>query len=234
MKLAVITGAGGGLGRVFATALAADGWTIVALGRTEETLTRTIDACAGDHHAVFVCDITLKSDVSTTFAAILNRFGRIDLLINNAGIPGPVGTIDEIDVDEFDATVNVNLRGTFLCSQAAFAAMSKAGGGRIINNGSIAAHAPRAGAAAYAASKAAVASLTTSLNLDGRGHNIVATQLDIGNARTELLGTFCSDEPTFDAVEAGRIITAVAALPLDVTANQITISASEMPYVGRG
>ncbi|KAB3523269.1 SDR family NAD(P)-dependent oxidoreductase [Corynebacterium sp. zg254] len=234
MKVAVITGAGGGLGRVFSTALAADGWAIAAVGRTEKTLQDTLGECQDGDHRAFICDITDASSVHSIFEQIVAHYGHINVLINNAGVPGPTGRIDSIDVEEFDAAVATNLRGTFLCSQAAFAHMADTGGGRIINNGSIAAHSPRPAAATYAATKAAIASLTTSLSLDGRGLGIVATELDIGNAKTDLLGAFTGEEPMFHAIEAGRMIVALANLPLTVSADQVTLTAAGMPYLGRG
>lgn len=244
-RVAVITGAGGGLGRVFAQALAADGWLIVALGRTQSTLEETLAACeaspgAGDaQHLALTCDVTDAEQVDATFDRVLSSLGRVDLLINNAGITGPTGRLDSLDPDAVRATFETNVMGAWLCARAAFRAMERGGGGRIINNGSIAAHAPRAGAAAYAASKAAVASLTTSLSLEGRGLNITATELDIGNARTALLEQFTqpSDigaEPTFDAVHAGAVIASLANLPLSVTVDQVTLTATGMPYMGRG
>lgn len=249
-RIAVVTGAGGGLGTVFCQALARNGWVIAALGRTEATLQSTIDSlenhtCSHSHsrdcsqghahsHSIHICDITDADAVNTTFDRILAQHGRIDLLVNNAGVPGPTGPIDDIDPADFHTTITTNFLGTVHCSQAAFRAMKRSGGGRIINNGSIAAHAPRPEAAAYAASKAAIASLTTSLSLDGRGHNITATELDIGNARTDLLGSFTNNEPMFDAAHAGNILATIAELPLNVSADHLTITAAGMPYLGRG
>lgn len=233
-QTAVITGAGGGLGRVFAQALAARGWRIIALGRTATTLQGTLDSLPGEGHKYYICDISSPDEVHNIFVAIATDYTSIDMLINNAGIPGPTGIIDSLPAEEILKTINTNFLGTMYCSQEAFSLMKRSGGGRIINNGSIAAHAPRAGAAAYAASKAAVASLTTSLSLEGREYNITATQLDIGNARTDLLGTFTSSEPMFDAHHAGEIIASIAALPLEVSADHVTLTASGMPYLGRG
>jgi NAD(P)-dependent dehydrogenase (short-subunit alcohol dehydrogenase family) len=160
-------------------------------------------------------------------------------LVNNAGVPGadrPPGL--RRPRRTFEATLRTNFTGTFLCTRAAFAWMAAHGGGRIINNGSIASHAPRAGAAAYAASKAAVASLTVSTALDGRDVNITATELDIGNARTELLldtfTTSAASEPTFDAAEAARLLVSVAEMPPDVSVDRVTVTAAGMPYLGRG
>lgn len=244
-RAALITGAGSGLGRVFATALASDGWTIHAIGRTANTLEATIERCeqASQEHGVELstphtahpCDITDPDQVAELFRTIETTTSTpLTLVINNAGTSGPTGRIDTIDIQAFDDCVATNLRGTFLITQAAFAHMAHHGGGRIINNGSIAATAPRPGAATYAATKAAIASLTRSLTLEGRGHNIVATELDIGNARTELLANFTSEEPMFDAEHAGHIIRSVANLPLDVSLDQITLTAAGMPFIGRG
>lgn len=244
-RVAVVTGAGGGLGRAFATALAQDGWSIAALGRSVGTLEATVEACrtaggtagTADHLAV-VCDVTDESSVDAAFAQVTTTLGRLDLLVNNAGVPGATGRIDTVEANAFEATIATNLTGTFLCTRAAFAWMAAHGGGRIVNNGSIAAHAPRAGAAAYAASKAAVASLTVSTALDGRGLGITATELDIGNAATELLGTFTgaepAPEPTFDAAEAARLLVSVADMPTGVSVDRVTVTAAGMPYLGRG
>ncbi|AHW63862.1 Short-chain dehydrogenase/reductase [Corynebacterium glyciniphilum AJ 3170] len=232
-----ITGAGGGLGRTFAVALADAGWTVAALGRTRQTLEETVVACRGDGHLAVVCDVTDRHSVAAAFAQVTGELGRLDLLVNNAGVPGPTGRIDTIDPTDFDTTVRTNLTGAFLCTQAAFTWMAAHGGGRIINNGSIAAHAPRAGAGAYAASKAAVASLTVSTALDGRDVGITATELDIGNARTALLDTFTTNapsEPTFDAADAARLLVSVAQMPTDVSVDRVTVTAAGMPYLGRG
>ncbi|WP_260620021.1 SDR family oxidoreductase [Corynebacterium anserum] len=282
--VAVITGAGGGLGRVFAQALAAEGWSIAALGRTSSSLQKTLDSLVGadelrgcdqhsearqdiprvvrditqdeppsdDHsaehylaprtknqhsagkHISITCDVSDEHSVATAFNAVINHYGRLDLLINNAGVPGPTGQLHTVSSTEFRKTIDTNLVGTFLCTHHAFRWMARNGGGRIINNGSIAAHAPRAAAAAYAASKAAVASLTVSTSLDGRDYGITCTELDIGNARTSLLGSFTGNEPMFDAQHAARMLVAVASLPCDVSVDQLTVTATGMPYLGRG
>lgn len=241
-KVAVVTGAGGGLGRAFSTALARDGWTVAALGRTLSSLRDTVTACVSasadndspQPHCAVVCDVTDAASVTAAVNTVTDRYGRLDLLVNNAGVPGPTGRIDTVDATEFEATLRTNTVGTFLCTREVFAWMASHSGGRIINNGSIAAHAPRAGAAAYAASKAAVASLTVSTALDGRDHGITATELDIGNARTELLATFSSAEPMFDAAEAARLLVTVADLPAGVSVDAMTVTAAGMPYLGRG
>ena len=231
-KVAVVTGAGAGLGRMFAQTLAADGWAVALLGRTRETLEET--AAPLDDALVVVCDISSEESVAAAFAEVTGHFGRLDLLVNNAGVPGPTGELPSIDPLEWRRTFDTNITGTFLCTQQAFAWMREHGGGRIINNGSIAGHSPRPGVAAYAASKAAVASLTVSTSLDGRPYGITATELDIGNAQTALLGSFTSSEPMFDAAEAARLLVAVAAMPVDVSVDQVTVTAAGMPYLGRG
>lgn len=241
-KVAVVTGAGGGLGRAFSTALARDGWTVAALGRTLSSLSETVTACAAasaannspQPHSAVVCDVTDETSVVDAVRTVTDRYGRIDLLVNNAGVPGPTGRIDGVNRAAFEETLRTNTLGTFLCTREVFAWMASHGGGRIINNGSVAAHAPRAGAAAYAASKAAVASLTVSTSLDGRDLGITATELDIGNARTELLSTFSSTEPMFDAAQAARLLVTVAGLPADVSVDAVTVTAAGMPYLGRG
>ncbi|MCI1256712.1 MAG: SDR family oxidoreductase [Corynebacterium provencense] len=253
-RVAVVTGAGGGLGRAFSTALARAGWTVAALGRSPSTLEATVTACAaathsdsqgdsqgdshgdshGRLHSAVVCDVGDEESVTRAFSEVTDRYGRLDLLVNNAGVPGPTGRIDEVDPSGFTTTMRTNATGTFLCTRAAFAWMASHGGGRIINNGSVAARVPRAHAAAYAASKAAVASLTVSTALDGRDCGVTATELDIGNARTGLLSSFTGAEPVFDAAEAARLLVTVADLPAGVSVDNVTVTAAGMPFLGRG
>ncbi|RNE48318.1 SDR family oxidoreductase [Corynebacterium alimapuense] len=234
-NVVVITGAGSGLGRTFARALAAAGWSVALIGRRLDRLEETLEGLdpVGDHLPL-VCDIADPAAVSLAFDQLISHYGRLDLLVNNAGVPGPTGQLDTVGFEAWEQTLATNLTGTFLCTQQAFAWMSAHGGGRIINNGSIAAHAPRSGTAAYAASKAAVASLTVSTALDGRAYGITATELDIGNAQTDLLGSFTGDEPMFDATEAARLLVTVAALPTGVSVDRVTVTAAGMPYLGRG
>lgn len=247
-RIAIVTGAGGVLGRAFSTALAQNGWTVAALGRTSASLDATVAACASvsagskSHsphhphhpHCAFPCDVTDEKSVSQAFRAVTDRYGQLNLLVNNAGVPGPTGRLDSIDATAFEGVLRTNALGTFLCTREAFSWMSSHGGGRIINNGSIAAHAPRSHTAAYAASKAAVASLTISTALDGRECGITATELDIGNAQSGLLETFNTAEPVFDAAEAAHMLVAIASLPCGVSVDSLTVTATGMPYLGRG
>ncbi|MBV9920628.1 MAG: SDR family oxidoreductase, partial [Pseudonocardia sp.] len=223
--MAVVTGAGSGLGRVVARALLEAGYGVALAGRRAEALDGTAD---GHPDALAVpTDVADPTAVDALFAAVAGRFGRVDLLFNNAGMFGPAGTPDETDVQAFIDTVAVNLTGSFLCARAAFAAMraQTPSGGRIINNGSISAHVPRPGSAAYTATKHAITGLTRSLSLDGRPFNIACSQIDIGNAATEMTARMTDGvpqadgstraEPTFDAAHVGSTVVHMAGLPLD-------------------
>jgi NAD(P)-dependent dehydrogenase (short-subunit alcohol dehydrogenase family) len=240
----VVTGAGSGLGRAMATALLRDGFRVALLGRTQATLEETAGASA-DAMALR-CDVTDGESVRAAFAAVVDRWARVDVLVNNAGSFGPQGEPDEISVQDWDATMAVNLRGSFLCAREAFGVMRRQDprGGRIINNGSISAQVPRPGSIAYTASKHAVTGLSRSLSLDGRRHGIVCTQVDIGNAATELTAGFADGalqpdgtrrpEPTFDASHVADAVVQLARLPLDVSVPWLTMVAAGMPYAGRG
>lgn len=244
MPVAVVTGAGSGLGRVIAQGLGAAGFSVALLGRRravlEETAAEMADAL------VVPADVTAADDVDAAFAAVVDAWGRVDVLINNAGTFGPSGEVDEIAVSAWLEVVSVNLTGSFLCARAAFAQMKRQDprGGRIINNGSISAHVPRPGSAAYTATKHAVSGLTKALALDGRAHNIAVGQIDIGNAATELtagiaVGARQADgsvrpEPTFDPRHVADAVVQMARLPLDVSVPTMTILATGMPYLGRG
>ncbi|WIM72522.1 SDR family oxidoreductase [Corynebacterium suedekumii] len=234
-RVAVVTGAGGGLGRTFAAALAADGWSVACLGRTAATLEETVGGLAGvDRHLAVVCDVADEAAVTKAFATVTDHYGRLDLLVNNAGIPGPTGDLADIDAAEWRATMDTNLTGTFLCTRAAFQWMRGHGGGRIINNGSIAGHRPRAGAAAYAASKRG-GGQPDGHHLPGR-----APARDHGDGaghrqrpdRTARVLT--GSEPMFDAADAARLLRTVANLPAEVSVDQVTVTAAGMPYLGRG
>jgi len=242
--VAVVTGAGTGIGRAVAAALLDAGFRVALAGRRREPLQET----AGSHGSALVVptDVTDEASVSALFAAVRDRWGRVDLLFNNAGGFGPAGLVDEIDVAQWRATVDVNLTGSFLCAREAFAAMraQRPRGGRIVNNGSISAHVPRPGSAAYTATKHAISGLTKTLALDGRPFDIVCGQIDIGNAATEMTAGIAAGarqadgtvrpEPTFDVTHVADAVLAMARLPLGVTVQSMTIAAAGMPFVGRG
>jgi NAD(P)-dependent dehydrogenase (short-subunit alcohol dehydrogenase family) len=230
-RIAVVTGAGSGIGRAVARALIADGWTVVLAGRRAEPLRET----APDALAV-PTDVTSPESVEALFAAIDERYGRLDLLVNNAGVAGPVAPVDELDPAEWQTVVDTNLTGSFLCARAAFARFKRQDppGGRIINNGSISAHVPRMHQVAYTATKHAITGLTRALALEGREHGIACGQIDIGNAGTELLRKIQRTEPTMDLEHVARAVSYMAGLPTDANVLFMTVMATGMPYVGRG
>jgi NAD(P)-dependent dehydrogenase (short-subunit alcohol dehydrogenase family) len=241
MRVAVVTGAGSGIGRAVARALMADGWSVALAGRREEALRET----APDALAV-PTDVARPESVDALFAAVRERFGRVDLLVNNAGIGGPVVPVDEVDPADWQAVVGTNLTGSFLCARAAFAQMKKQTprGGRIINNGSISAYVPRPHQVAYTATKHAITGLTKALSLEGRAHDIACGQIDVGNAATELTRRMgegvlqasgaVAPEPTMDVEQVARAVSYMAGLPLDANVLFMTVMATAMPYVGRG
>ena len=255
-RCAVVTGGGSGLGRAVALELAHLGWRVAVLGRREEALSATVqlaadengaDSAAGEVVAVRA-DVTSEADVQAAFARVRELFGRVDFLFNNAGMSGSGGRIDELDVADWRRVIDVNVTGSFLCATAAFRMMAEQEprGGRILNNGSVAARCPRPHSAAYVVSKHAVTGLTRSLALDGRALGITAGQIDIGNAQTELLAGFASGggalqpdgrllvEPTFAPEHAARLIGSVASLPATTAVPELVITAAGMPYDGRG
>ncbi|WP_380284862.1 SDR family oxidoreductase [Kitasatospora purpeofusca] len=245
-RVAVVTGAGSGIGRAVARELAAGGWRVVLAGRREEALAETARLSGNKNALVVPTDVTDPVAVDALFGAAVERFGRVDLLFNNAGTFGPAATVDELDVDAWRAVVDLNLTGTFLCARAAFRQMraQRPQGGRIINNGSISAHAPRPRSAAYTATKHAVTGLTKSLSLDGRPYRIACGQIDIGNAATEMTAAMSSGvpqadgrvavEPTMDVADVARTVRHMAELPLEANVQFATVMASAMPYIGRG
>ncbi|AYF76704.1 SDR family oxidoreductase [Nocardia yunnanensis] len=246
-KIVLVTGGGTGLGRAMTHALTAAGHQVVVAGRTADTLDQTAAAAPGPGAAHAVrADVTDPAAVDALFATIAERWGRLDALVNNAGMFGPTKPIDEVSPEEWRQVVDVNLTGAFLCAQAAFRQMKNQTpqGGRIINNGSLSAHTPRPHSVAYAATKHAITGLTKSLALEGRAHNIAAGQIDIGNAATELTagiaaGSLQADgsvrpEPTIDAAHVARLVVAQIELPLDVNVPFLTVMATTMPYIGRG
>jgi NAD(P)-dependent dehydrogenase (short-subunit alcohol dehydrogenase family) len=247
-KIALVTGAGSGIGRAVAAGLLADGWCVVLAGRRAEPLqTLAGEAEARGQTALAVpTDVSDPESVQALFATIERSFGRLDLLFNNAGVNAPAVPMDELPLEKWFSVIDTNVTGVFLCARAAFGLMRRQSpqGGRIINNGSVSAHTPRPFTAPYTASKHAVAGLTKALALDGRAFNIVASQIDIGNALTELSermtrgvlqanGTM-APEPMMDARHVADAVRHIAGLPLNANVLTMTIMASAMPYVGRG
>ncbi|MEU5212202.1 SDR family oxidoreductase [Streptomyces sp. NPDC020742] len=250
-KVAVVTGAGSGIGRAVAGALGEAGWTVALAGRRAEALAETArlvaDAAAERPTVLTVpTDVTRPDQVDALFTAVRDRFGRLDLLFNNAGTFGKAGPLEELSYDDWRAVVDTNLTGAFLCAQAAFRTMRAQDpqGGRIINNGSISAHAPRPHSIAYTATKHAVTGLTKSLSLDGRPYRIACGQIDIGNAATEMTGRMQTGilqangqvavEPVMDAADVARTVVHMAELPLEANVQFATVLATTMPYIGRG
>jgi NAD(P)-dependent dehydrogenase (short-subunit alcohol dehydrogenase family) len=247
-KIALVTGAGSGIGRSVAIGLLNDGWAVVLAGRRAEPLQAlAAEAEARGQTAMAVpTDVTDPDSVQALFTAIEGSFGRLDLLFNNAGVNAPAVPMDELPLDKWFSVLNTNVTGVFLCARAAFGLMRRQSpqGERIINNGSVSAQAPRPFTAPYTASKHAVSGLTKSLALDGRAFNIVASQIDIGNALTELSermtrgvlqanGTV-APEPMMDANHVAEAVRHIVALPLSANVLNMTIMASAMPLVGRG
>ncbi len=245
--VALVTGAGSGIGRASAVALLADGWQVALIGRRREALEETVaQSGAGAQALVVPCDVSDQAAVEAAFAATVGRFGRLDMLFNNAGTNVAAKPIDELTVDEWDTVISVNLHGAFLCARAAFAQMrgQDPQGGRIINNGSISAHVPRPGSVPYTTSKHAIAGLTRCLSLDGRPFNIACGQIDIGNAASEMTermtgGVPQADgslrvEPRMDVNHVAQAVVQMANLPLETNVQFITIMATKMPFTGRG
>ena len=247
-RIALVTGAGSGVGRAAALALLEDGWSVVLAGRRAEPLQalQSEAAARGQTALAVPTDVTQPGSVEALFAAIEQRFGRLDLLFNNAGVNAPALPIDELPLERWFSVLDTNVTGMFLCARAAFGLMRRQmpQGGRIINNGSISAHTPRPFTAPYTLSKHAVTGLTKALALDGRAWSIVASQIDIGNALTEMSermrrGVLQADgstapEPMMDASHVADAVRHVAALPLAANILNMTIMASAMPFVGRG
>lgn len=243
--IALVTGAGRGIGRAVALALAADGWHVVASGRDEAALGEVVAAGAAES---LVLDVTDPAAVDAAFAAIEQRHGRLDLLFNNAGVAARGVPLDVLDVDEWRHVVDVNLTGAFLCLRAAFRLMKAQDpqGGRIINNGSISAHVPRPNSAPYTATKHAITGLTRSASLDGRGFSIACGQIDIGNADTDLTAPMRSGEgvpqadgerrvePTMAVGDVAAAVVYMSGLPLSANVQFMTVMATTMPYIGRG
>ena len=247
-RIALVTGAGSGIGRATALALLADGWRVVLAGRTEASLAETAALAGADlAHALAVpTDVADPASVDALFDSIGRECGRLDLLFNNAGLGAPSTNFGDVTWQDWRRLVSVNLDGAFLAARGAFRMMrdQTPRGGRIINNGSISAHVPRPGSAAYTASKHAITGLTRSISLDGRAHDIACGQIDIGNAASPMTarmskgvpqanGTMAA-EPTMDVAGVGRTIVHMAALPLDANVQFVTLMATQMPFIGRG
>ncbi|AIJ25422.1 SDR family oxidoreductase [Amycolatopsis methanolica] len=242
--VAIVTGAGSGIGRHVAQALLGAGYRVALAGRRAAALSET--AAGAPDALVHPADVADPAQVSALFEAVADRWGRVDVLFNNAGTFGPAGDPDEIPVEAWQQTVAVNLTGAFLCAREAFRIMKRQDprGGRIINNGSISAHAPRPGSAAYTATKHAITGLTKSLSLDGRPYDIACGQIDIGNAATEMTagiarGARQADgrelpEPTFDVRHVAEAVRYMAGLPLTANVQFMTVTATKMPFIGRG
>jgi len=242
--VAIVTGAGTGVGRAVARALVRDGWKVGFLGRREALLAEAVAEAGGG--LVLACDVTDPGQVEGAVARVVAEWGRLDLLFNNAGRGFKAATIDETPVGEWLDVVAVNLTGSFLCARAAFAQMRRQDpqGGRIVNNGSVSAQSPRPGSVAYAATKHAITGLTKSLALDGRPFDIAAGQIDIGNALTDMaramtVGVPQADlsirpEPTMDPEDVARAVLYMAGLPLSANVLTMTVMATKMPLVGRG
>jgi NAD(P)-dependent dehydrogenase (short-subunit alcohol dehydrogenase family) len=247
-KVALVTGAGTGIGKSAALALARRGFSVVLTGRRKEPLEAAAAEVkgAGAEALARACNIADAAEVKSLFAETLRVFGRLDVLFNNAGIGAPAIPLEDLSVEQWKAVVDTNLTGAFLCTQEAFRIMKNQApkGGRIINNGSISAHAPRPFSAPYTATKHAITGLTKATSLDGRAHNIACGQIDIGNAATEMTermkgGVPQADgsikpEPRMNVIHVGDAVANMAELPLDANVQFMTIIATAMPFIGRG
>jgi NAD(P)-dependent dehydrogenase (short-subunit alcohol dehydrogenase family) len=247
-KVALITGAGSGIGRAIAIQLFKDGYSLVLAGRRRDALEETIKLAGAeaDSALAFPTDVAKAEDVGALFDACARRFGRLDLLFNNAGIFTPAASLEDVTLEQWQSALDVNLTGAFLCTQHAFRMMKnqQPRGGRIINNGSISSHAPRPRSATYTATKHAMTGLTKITSLDGRQYDIACGQIDIGNASTDMTqkmqrgilqanGTVAV-EPTMDVQHVARAVSYMASLPLDANVQFMTVMATAMPFIGRG
>ena len=250
-KTAIVTGAGSGIGRVTARSLLAEGWNTVLVGRRKNLLDEAAaeaekTAASGARALAVACDVTKPAEVDALYAEVDKAFGRVDMVFNNAGIGFKTSTIDEVPVEVWNDVVAVNLTGSFLIARGAFAAMRRQQpmGGRIINNGSISAHAPRPGSVPYTATKHAITGLTKSISLDGRKYDIACGQIDIGNAATEMTERMnngvpqadghLAPEPRMDVKLVAEAVLYMANLPLDANVQFMTVMATKTPFVGRG
>lgn len=246
-RVALVTGAGTGIGKSAALALLKDGYQVALAGRRKELLEKTAaESGAKDRTLVLPADITKPAEVSRIFAELKSKWQRLDVLFNNAGMGAPAVPMEDLPLEKWKEVVDLNLTAMFMCTQEAIRIMKaqEPRGGRIINNGSISAHVPRPMSVAYTATKHAVTGLTKCISLDGRKHDIAASQIDIGNALTELAARMAKGvpqadgsvkpEPLMDVEHVGRAVLHMANLPLDVNVQFMTIMATKMPFVGRG
>ncbi len=247
-KVALVTGGGSGIGRAVAIALAREGFSVVVAGRRHEALEAVVreGEAGGLRLAAVTADVRDPDSVHGLFRRTVETFGRLDVLFNNAGSFSRPSPLEEITFEDWKAVVDTNLTGAFLCTREAIKIMKDQSprGGRIINNGSISAHAPRPNSAAYTASKHAITGLTKSTSLEGRAYDIACGQIDIGNAATDMTeqisqGALQADgrvapEPTMDVADVARAVVFMAGLPLDANVQFLTVMATKMPYVGRG
>lgn len=231
MKSIIVTGASSGIGRATAELFLDQGWRVGLVARRQDLL----DEIAADHRnaVALPADVTDAKGLEQAF----DRFGALDVLFNNAGLFGPSAPIDEIAIEDWEQVMMVNLHGMFLAARLAFGQMRKAGGGRIINNGSISAHSPRPGSVCYTTTKHAITGLTKSLSLDGRPYDIACGQIDIGNAESAIVTALKAQNPgmdTMDVAHAARSVLHMAELPLAANVQFMTLMATNMPYIGRG
>ena len=247
-RVALVTGAGSGIGRAVALALLREGYQVVLAGRRAEALQSTIDLARAHADSASACaaDVTREDQVKALFEHTRQRFSRLDVLFNNAGTGAPPLPLDELTLQQWQTVVDVNLTGVFLCTREAMRIMKeqRPQGGRIINNGSISAHVPRPNTAPYTATKHAITGLTRSTSLDGRRFDIACGQIDIGNAATELSARFREgimqangevlQEPLMDVEHVAQAVVYMAGLPLDANVQFMTVMATKMPYIGRG
>jgi NADP-dependent 3-hydroxy acid dehydrogenase YdfG len=246
-RVALVTGAGTGIGRAAALALLQDDYHVALVGRRQEMLEKTAaESAAGERALVLPADITKPENVHAAFMKLKDKWGRLDVLFNNAGMGAPAVPMEELPIETWKAVVDINLNAMFYCTQEAIRIMKaqQPKGGRIINNGSISAHAPRPMSVAYTSTKHAVTGLTKCISLDGRRNDIVGSQIDIGNALTELAARMAKGvpqadgsvkpEPLMDVKHVGEAVLHMANLPLDVNVQFMTIMATKMPFVGRG
>lgn len=246
-RVAIVTGAGSGIGKASALALLRDGYCVALAGRRTESLLQTAEESgAGERALALSTDVSSPQSVRSLFAQTKEKFGRLDVLFNNAGISAPAIPLDELAFDQWKSVVDINLTGPFLCTQEAFKIMKSQNpmGGRIINNGSISAHSPRPNSAPYTATKHAITGLTKSTSLDGRRYNIACGQIDIGNALTEMASPMAKGvpqadgsvkvEPLMDVNHVANMVLQMANLPLEANVQFVTIMATKMPLVGRG